>query len=153
MSRTVLSRETRMAQPAVLDAPVAPPAESAAARRFMLAALGLAVGAAVLAGWLPLGCSVVAVFLFAGPHNWLDARYFLSRTPSHWGKLRGYFLVALAGAVGLTASFAALPWLARAGGWGGYGLSLAAGAWDTLLILWVALLAHLRSRQSPRRDW
>jgi hypothetical protein len=142
-----------MAQPAVLNAPTTPPGETAAARRFALAALGLAVGAAALAGWLPLGCSVVAVFLFAGPHNWLEARYFLSRMPSRWGKLRGYFLVALTGTVGLTASFAALPWLARAGGWGDYGRSLAAGTWDTLLILWVALLAHLRGRQNPRRDW
>jgi hypothetical protein len=142
-----------VAQPAVLDRPTTPHGEAPAAHRFTLAALGLAVGAAVLAGWLPLGCSVVAVFLFAGPHNWLEARYFLSRLPGRWGKLRGYFLLAAAGAVGLTASFAALPGLARAGGWGDRGLSLAAAAWDTGLILWVALLAHLRSRQNPRRDW
>src|SRR5437763_1362641 len=46
---------------------------------FALAALAVACLSAVLAGWLPLGFSIVTVFLFAGPHNWLELRYFMGR--------------------------------------------------------------------------
>jgi hypothetical protein len=38
--------------------------DAASGRRFALAALGRAAGAAVLAGWMPLGLSVATVFLF-----------------------------------------------------------------------------------------
>src|SRR5947207_4293299 len=106
------------------------------------AALAVAAVSVLLAGWLPLGFSIVTVFLFAGPHNWIEARYFLSRLPARWGKLRGYFLLAFAGVFGLTAAYAALPWLAGAGGWGPYGRFLATTTWNSLLILWVAVLVH-----------
>jgi hypothetical protein len=119
---------------------------------FVCAALGIALGAAVLAGWAPVRFSVVTVFLFAGPHNWLEARYFLTRLPARWGRLRGFFLLAFAGMFALTAAFAGLLWLGERGldpeTWEhGY------AALNTLLVLWVALLVHLRSRQNPRRDW
>jgi len=65
--------------------------------------LGLAA-AALLAGWAPVRFSIVTVFLFAGPHNWLELRYFLTRLPARWGRLRGFFLLGLSGAVGLTAA-------------------------------------------------
>jgi hypothetical protein len=126
---------------------------TASARRFALAALALAVAAAALAGWAPLGFSVVTVFLFAGPHNWIEARYFLARMPARWGRLRGFFLPAFAGVFGLTAAFAALPGLGDAWGWGEEGWLTAFAAWNSLLILWVAALVYLRSRQNPRRDW
>ena len=58
------------------------------ALRFGAAAVALAVLAATLAGAVPLGFSIVTVFLFAGPHNWIEFRYFLSRMPAHWGPLR-----------------------------------------------------------------
>jgi hypothetical protein len=45
---------------------------------------------AVLASWLPLQVSVVTVFLFAGPHNWFELRYFLMRLPLRFGKSRNY---------------------------------------------------------------
>src|SRR5207248_6779002 len=83
----------------------------ASARAFGCATLGLAVAWAFLAGWAPLGCSVLTVLLCAGPHNWMEARYFLGRLPARWGKLRGFFVLACAGALGLTAAFAALPGL------------------------------------------
>src|SRR5258707_1999865 len=73
--------------------------------------LGLAVAAALLAGWTPILFSIITVFLFAGPHNWLEARYFLTRLPARWGTLRPFFLVAFAGMVALTGFLAALPWL------------------------------------------
>ena len=70
----------------------------------------VAVGACLLAGWAPLGFSMLTVFLFAGPHNWMEARYFMSRMPARWGRLTRYFSLGIAGVVVLVASFI--------GGWG-----------------------------------
>ncbi len=117
------------------------------------AALALALLAATLAGCVPLGFSIVTVFLFAGPHNWLETRYFLSRMPAHWGPLRSFFLLAIGGAITLTASFAALPWLARSLNWSDGAWSTSISVWNTALVLWIATLIDLRGRQSPRRDW
>jgi hypothetical protein len=142
-----------LGQGAGLDSPNLRGDSPASVRRFGLATLGLAGAAALLAGWRPLAFAVVTVFLFAGPHNWLEIRYFLSRLPGRWGKLRGYFLLAGAGIFGLTAAQAALPWLVDR--WHGYTWVcwLASGLWNSLLVLWIAALMHLRSRQNPRRDW
>src|SRR6187549_682465 len=73
--------------------------------------VGIAVLAAVLSGALPIEFSIATVFLFAGPHNWLEARYALGRLPARAGKLKSFFLVSLTGILGLSASYAALPWL------------------------------------------
>src|SRR5262245_48653172 len=88
---------------------------------FALGALAVAGLSAFLAGWLPVGFSIVTVFLFAGPHNWLELRYFMGRMPGRWGRLRGYFLLAFAGIFGLTAvqvyltlTFNHLDWTNRA---------------------------------------
>ena len=120
---------------------------------FALVTMVLAVLAALLAGWAPLGFSIVTVFLFAGPHNWIEARYFLARLPARWGKLRGFFLLAFAGIFGLTAAYAALPWLADISGWDHDTYLSVYAAWNSALVLWIAALIHLRSRQNPRRDW
>ena len=120
---------------------------------FALTALGVASAAAVLAGWAPLQFSIVTVFLFAGPHNWLEFRYFLTRMPARWGRLRSFFLVAFGGILTLTAAFAALIFL-----YGGALLSAESWSyvypvWSTVLVLWIATLTHMRSRQNPRREW
>jgi hypothetical protein len=120
---------------------------------FALAALAVACLSAFLSGWLPLGFSIVTVFLFAGPHNWLELRYFMGRMPARWGRLRGYFLLAFAGILGLTAAFAALPLVADRYAWQEEGYLLANALWNSAFVLWVATLVHLRSRQNPRRDW
>lgn len=120
---------------------------------FVCAALTLALSAALLAGWMPLRFSLVTVFLFAGPHNWLEFRYFLTRLPARWGRLRGFFLLAFSGIVGLTAGFAVLWWLAGSDHCSADLLDLSYSSLNTLLILWIALLVHMRSRQNPRRDW
>src|SRR5262249_19061357 len=83
------------------------------ARTFAGITLLLAAAAAVLAGGLPLGFSIVTVFLFAGPHNWFEIRYFLSRLPARWGKLRSFFVVGLGGVGALTGLFVALPSVGR----------------------------------------
>lgn len=115
--------------------------------------IALAFGAAALAGWAPLGVSIVTVFLFAGPHNWMEARYFLTRMPPRWGLLRSFFLTGMFGAVGLTVAFALLPWLGAAGSWGEEGWSIALATWNTALVLWIVALAWMRSRHNPKRDW
>jgi hypothetical protein len=122
---------------------------TASARVFLVVTLGLAVTAAVLAGGLPLGFSLVTVFLFAGPHNWIEFRYFLTRLPGRWGKLRGFFLFAFAGVFGLTAVYATMPWWLPAGSDSLTGLAL----WNTVFVAWVVTLVLWRSRQNPRRDW
>ena len=55
------------------------------------------VAAAAFASWLPLQVSIVTVFLFAGPHNWFELRYFLMRLPVRFGRSRNFFLTAFAG--------------------------------------------------------
>lgn len=115
--------------------------------------LALAVAAAVLAGWTPLVFSIVTVFLFAGPHNWLEARYFLTRLPGRFGKLRGYFLCALIGVFALTTTFAALPWLGSRLSWSAPGWNAALATWNMCLIGWIILLIQWRMRQAPRRNW
>jgi hypothetical protein len=134
------------ALPRPAEAAYAPPAVGPVA-------LTLTAALALLAGLAPLQLSIVAVFLFAGPHNWLEARYFLSRMPARLGKLRPYFVTAFAGVLGLSAAFVVL-----AGGPEPWGLDWEAwavvnGCVQTALILWVAWLAHARSRTNPRRDW
>ena len=122
-------------------------------RRFALAAVATIAASCLLAGWLPIGISIVTVFLFAGPHNWMEARYMLTRMPARWGKLRRYFSFGLIGVPVLTVLAAALPygmrsWQATPSVWLG-GIA----TWNTLLVLWVSTLVHLRSGQNPRRDW
>ena len=125
----------------------------ASALPFACAVVGILCAACVLAGWMPLRFSIVTVFLFAGPHNWFEFRYFLARLPVRWGKSRNYFLLAFSGVVALTVSFAAFPLAARAGDWSRDGWLIAVGLWNSLLIIWVAALILLRGRLTTRRDW
>ena len=111
---------------------------------------GLAAAAAVAAGALPVGVSVGAVVLFAGPHNWLEARYVLGRLPARVGKLRPFFLLSAAGVVGLTAGFAALAWAAGSADPRLVGAAYA--LWGTALLFWAAALVGMRSRTNPRFD-
>jgi hypothetical protein len=120
---------------------------------FSACALGLATAAAALAGWAPLQFSIVTVFLFAGPHNWLEFRYFLTRLPARWGRLRNFFLLAFAGMIGLTVIFVTLYYLAEVGTIDFSTWTTAFALWDTVLLLWIAVLVELRSRQNPRREW
>jgi hypothetical protein len=118
-----------------------------------LGLLGLAAAAALLAGWAPLAFSMVTVFLFAGPHNWAEARYFLGRLPARAGKLFGFFAFSFAGIVGLTAALAALPWLATRLDWVGGEWLTAVAVWNSALIAWVVALIQWRAHQNPRRAW
>jgi len=102
---------------------------------------------------MPIGFSIATVFLFAGPHNWMEARYFLSQMPARWGPLRAFFTTGIIGVLLLTIGFAALPYLGRAGRWTDAHWDVASATWNSLMLIWITLLVGLRSRQHPRRDW
>jgi hypothetical protein len=117
-------------------------------------ALILSAGvSAALASWLPLQVSIVTVFLFAGPHNWFELRYFLMRLPARFGRSRNFFAVAFAGIFTLTAAYLAMPALYYAKFWSGANWPDALATWNTLLLLWLGALVIMRGRQSSRRDW
>lgn len=108
---------------------------------------------AALASWLPLQLSVVTVFLFAGPHNWFELRYFLMRLPVRLGKSRNFFVTAFVGIGLLTAVYLALPLLYNYTSWSNDAWSLVLATWNTLLLLWLGLLVWLRGKNKHRRDW
>ncbi len=119
--------------------------------RFAGIAFVLAVGTAMIAALAPLPFAIAIVFLFAGPHNWVEARYVMARLPSRWGPLRSYFIAGAAGVLLLSGSSIALPGLARLTG--GSAAGIGAMLWNLALVGWIATLAMMRSRQKPARDW
>lgn len=117
------------------------------------AVLAVVAAAALVAGACPIAFSVAIVFLFAGPHNWLEARYFMTRMPGRWGRLGGYFLLGIGGVVGLTVAMIALPGAAATLGGGPETWRVLLASWNSALVLWIAALASRRARQRPRRAW
>ena len=86
---------------------------------FAGAIVGCVLTAAVFASWLPLQVSIVTVFLFAGPHNWFELRYFLMRLPARFGRSRNFFVTAFAGLGVLTVTYVSLPFLYEHASWSG----------------------------------
>jgi hypothetical protein len=109
--------------------------------------------AAAFASWLPLQVSIVTLFLFAGPHNWFELRYFLMRLPVRFGRSRNFFLTAFAGLLVLTAAYVSLPSIYEATAAIDSSGRLVLGSWNTLLLLWLGLLLWLRSKQARRANW
>ncbi|PHR95657.1 MAG: hypothetical protein COA78_29840, partial [Blastopirellula sp.] len=107
--------------------------------------------ACLIAGWAPLGFSVATVFLFAGPHNWMEARYFLSKMPARWGKLWLYFTIGLGGVALLTVTQIAMTTTLRYYQASGQAWTIGYAVWNTLLITWITSLVLMRSRQNPKR--
>jgi hypothetical protein len=122
-------------------------------RLFAFVLVASACLSAALASWLPLQVSIVTVFLFAGPHNWFELRYFLMRLPARFGRSRNFFAVAFAGIFVLTAAYLAMPALYYSHLWSGANWPNAIATWNTLLLLWLGALVILRGRQSSHRDW
>jgi hypothetical protein len=122
---------------------------------FAAACTALALLAAALAGLAPLWFSIVTVFLFAGPHNWMEFRYFLAKMPAHWGPLRRFFLTAIGGVVVLSALFISYPILARHFRWTSDAWNTASSVWNSALVLWIATLVyiHLAPRKRGFGDW
>jgi hypothetical protein len=114
---------------------------------FTAAIIGCLLTAAVFASWLPLQVSIVTVFLFAGPHNWFELRYFLMRLPARFGKSRKFFVTAFAGLGILVVSYVSLPFVYEYASWSSETWLTVLATWNTLLLGWLAALIHLRSRQ------
>src|SRR6476619_3821281 len=130
--------------PAQLLLSAAPARERSSPRLFIAACLAVAILAASLAGFVPIGFSIVTVFLFAGPHNWLEFRYFLAKMPAHWGPLKPFFSPAVGGVLLLAAGFGAMALLGRSQDWDREQWQLASASWNSVLIAWVAVLAWMR---------
>ncbi|MDP6446681.1 MAG: hypothetical protein QGG36_20985 [Pirellulaceae bacterium] len=101
--------------------------------------------------WLPLGVSMLAVFLFAAPHNWMECRYFLQRMPGRWGPLRLYYWSGLGGAFLLAAASLLLPSTARAWALEFEAWMTLLAVWNSALVAWVVWLAYLRRREKLQR--
>jgi hypothetical protein len=125
----------------------------ASARVFAVVTILCVAAAAAFASWLPLQVSIVTLFLFAGPHNWFELRYFLMRLPVRFGRSRNFFLTAFAGLGVLTLTYVSLPFLYNAALWSEEAGYLVLASWNTALLFWLALLVWLRSRQKPRANW
>jgi hypothetical protein len=117
----------------------------------ILIASGLA--SAAMASWMPLQISIITVFLFAGPHNWFELRYFIMRLPARFGRSRNFFAVAFGGIFGLTVIYLAMPALYYANFWSGANWPDIIAIWNTLLLLWLGALVVMRAKQNSRRDW
>src|SRR5437899_12382647 len=79
------------------------------AKAFAAILVGSACLSAALSSWLPLQMSIITVFLFAGPHNWFELRYFLMRLPVRFGRSRHFFAVAFAALCFLLLTYVSLP--------------------------------------------
>jgi hypothetical protein len=111
-----------------------------------------ALASATFATWLPLQFSVVTVFLFAGPHNLLEFRYFLTRLPVRFGRSRNFFLTAFGGILLLTIAYLLLPVMYYSGIWTGNNWVTMLGGWNALVVFWIASLVWLRGKQR-KSDW
>ena len=111
------------------------------------------LASAAFASWLPLQVSIVTLFLFAGPHNWFELRYFLLRLPVRFGRSRNFFLTAFAGLGVLTIAYVSLPLLYNARLWTDEAWSTVIAIWNSLLLFWLVLLVWLRSKQKLRANW
>ncbi|HEV2835461.1 MAG TPA: hypothetical protein VGW58_09100, partial [Pyrinomonadaceae bacterium] len=129
-------------------------AQRADSARWFVGTLGVCVlASAVLASWLPLQVSIITVFLFAGPHNWFEFRYFLMRLPARFGRSRTFFVTAFAGLAVLTITYVSLPFLYQTVAWSNETWLTLLASWNTLMLGWLALLIHLRAKQKRASDW
>lgn len=122
-------------------------------RVFTRSILACVLTAAVLSSWLPLQVSIVTVFLFAGPHNWFEFRYFLMRLPARFGRSRDFFVTAFAGLAVLTATYVSLPFIYEHAGWSSETWLIVLASWNTALLLWLVVLIYLRNKQRRTSDW
>jgi len=123
------------------------------ALEFSAFSLTLVCVAALLAFCAPIGFSIATVFLFAGPHNWIELRYFLSRLPARFGKLKTFFAISFTGLLLLLASYGALTYLASARLVTGSVTGTLLATWDCLFIAWIISLTLVAARAQKNRDW
>ena len=121
-------------------------------RNFVVALFVCLTGSALLASWLPLQVSIVTVFLFAGPHNWFELRYFLHRLPVRFGRSRNFFITAFVGLGFLTVAYISLPLIFAKGWWSEEASLSILASWNSLMLVWIATLVWLRGKQK-HRNW
>jgi len=119
---------------------------------FLIAFVSACAVGAVLIGSFPLQLSIVTIFLFAGPHNLMEFRYFAARMPVRWGRSRLFYSVGIGGVVVLTAAYLTLYFASGNWLWSLESWQIYAAVWNTALIVWVGALFYLRGKQR-RRDW
>ncbi len=119
---------------------------------FAIGFLLLSLAAASLTVCAPIAFSIATVFLFAGPHNWVEARYFMSRLPARFGKYKEFFSWSFAGIavlmIGYIGLMCALQMKAVTGTTG----SALFGLWNTLFVLWIVRLIVLSGQWQSGRD-
>ena len=120
---------------------------------FAVCALSLAFAAATMASCAPIAFSIATVFLFAGPHNWLELRYFLSRLPSRFGRLKAFFLWSFGGLATLMVTYITLVVAMQVGIMNDSIRDTVFAIWNCGLILWVARLIVISGCQRQGRDW
>lgn len=108
----------------------------------------IALPAFLLPIFAPLGYSIAAVFLFAGPHNWAEFRFFVARMPARWGRLSAYFLTGIGGVVLLGGARVALAVSSHTGYWSDELHEFATTLWLACLAVWVGVLFSIRSFES-----
>src|SRR3989442_8581099 len=123
------------------------------AKAFAAILVGSACLSAALSSWLPLQMSIVTVFLFAGPHNWFELRYFLMRLPARFGRSRNFFAVAFGGIFFLTLAYVSLPALYYTNLWSAPNWPTAISTWNTCMLLWIGALLIVRGQQNYRGGW
>ncbi|HXF42488.1 MAG TPA: hypothetical protein VNK26_02000 [Pyrinomonadaceae bacterium] len=109
---------------------------------------------AFLIALLPIELSIATVFLFAGPHNFLEFRYFLGHIPRKWGRSRQFYLIAISGVILLSALYFTAFYVFGDWLWMTGNASLILAIWNAGLLLWASILfaadGRLRRRDS---DW
>lgn len=120
---------------------------------FAVCFLLFALFSALMIGWKPLQLSIATIFLFAGPHNWFEFRYFLARMPRRWGRSKTFFTVALGGVFLLTVSYLTLYYLGQSWYLNEDAWTFSISLWNTALLVWICSLVWLRGKQTSKRDW
>ena len=122
------------------------------AQVFFLAFLLACAIAAALIGSFPLQLSIVTIFLFAGPHNLMEFRYFAARMPVRWGRSKLFYSVGIGGVVVLTAAYLTLYFSSGSWLWSLESWQTTTAVWNTSVALWIGSLFYLRGKQK-RKDW
>lgn len=122
--------------------------------RFFLITALVVIGCAAFCGMAPIALSIATVFLFAGPHNWIELRYFLSRLPARFGNLKTYFITGMGGAAAIAVAFPVIAYLGKSG-------MIDVETWITayklsnvVLVLWIVsliLIRHGETLNLPRQ--
>jgi hypothetical protein len=120
---------------------------------FAVCFFGLTFAAATLAMCAPIAFSIATVFLFAGPHNWVEARYFLSRLPTRFGKFKQFFVWSFGGLAALMVLYTTLTYLLHARLVVGVTGSIMQGIWNSMFVLWVVRLIVISGAWKQGRDW